>query len=54
MGGQHAIFGAFGLLAGTLRWLNLRGLFPDRAARLLWPGLVIGLGLFMTFCYRET
>ncbi|PWU09966.1 MAG: hypothetical protein C5B50_26345 [Verrucomicrobia bacterium] len=51
---QHAIFGAFGLLAGTLRWFELRGLFPDRATRLIWPSLVIGLGLFMTFCYRET
>jgi hypothetical protein len=50
---QHAVFGAFGLLAGTVRWLSLRGLFPRRAARWLWPGLIIGLGLFMTFCYRE-
>ncbi|MDB6110337.1 MAG: Copper resistance domain protein [Pedosphaera sp.] len=50
---QHAVFGAFGLIAGTVRWLGLRGLFPRQAARWLWPGLVIGLGLFMTFCYRE-
>jgi putative copper export protein len=50
---QHAVFGAFGLLAGTVRWLSLRRLFPQRAAGWIWPGLVIGLGLFMTFCYRE-
>jgi putative copper export protein len=50
---QHAIFGSFALFAGLIRWLNLRGLFPDRAARLLWPVLVVGLGMFMTFCYRE-
>jgi putative copper resistance protein D len=51
---QHAIFGTFGLFAGVVRWLNLRGLFPDRIARLVWPGLVIALGLFMAVCYRET
>jgi putative copper resistance protein D len=51
---QHAIFGAFGLFAGVVRWLNLRGLLPERVSvRLIWPGLVIGLGLFMAFCYRE-
>jgi putative copper export protein len=50
---QHAVFGAFGLLAGTVRWLSLRGLLPSRAARWVWPSLVVGLGLFMTFCYRE-
>ena len=51
---QHAVFGAFGLFAGVVRWLQLRGLFPDKPARLIWPGLVICLGLFMAFCYRET
>jgi copper resistance protein D len=50
---QHAVFGAFGLLAGTIRWLSLRGLFPPHAARWVWPSLVVGLGLFMAFCYRE-
>ena len=50
---QYAVFGAFGLFAGTVRWLNLRGLFPNRATRVLWPSFVIALGLFMTFCYRE-
>jgi putative copper export protein len=50
---QHAIFGAFGLFAGLLRWLTLRGLVPWRPMQLVWPGLVIGLGLFMAFCYRE-
>jgi putative copper export protein len=50
---QHAVFGAFGLLAGTVRWLSLRGLFPAQAARWVWPSLVVGLGLFMAFYYRE-
>ena len=50
---QHAVFGTFGLLAGTVRWLELRGLFPQRAARLLWPSLIVALGLFMAFFYRE-
>jgi putative copper export protein len=51
---QHAIFGAFGLFAGIVRWLQLRGLLADRPARLIWPSLVIALGLYMAFCYRET
>jgi putative copper export protein len=51
---QHAIFGAFGLFAGVVRWLSLRGLIPERPARWVWPVLIIGLGLFMAFCYRET
>lgn len=50
---QHAFFGMFGLFAGVVRWLSLRGLFPPHTARVLWPGLVITLGLFMAFCYRE-
>ena len=50
---QHAVFGSFGLFAGVIRWLDLRGLFPDRVARAIWPLLVIGLGLYMAFCYRE-
>ncbi len=50
---QHAVFGTFGLLAGTVRWLDLRGLFPHRAARLLWPSLIVALGVFMAFFYRE-
>jgi putative copper resistance protein D len=50
---QHAIFGGFGLTAGAVRWCNLRGLFPGRFARLTWPLLVFGLGLFMAFFYRE-
>ena len=50
---QHAIFGAFGLFAGVVRWLSLRELLPERPARLVWPCLIIGLGLFMAFCYRE-
>ncbi len=50
---QHAVFGGLGLLAGVTRWLSLRRLCPERLAAWLWPGLVIGLGLFMAFCYRE-
>jgi hypothetical protein len=50
---QHAVFGTFGLMAGTVRWLNLRSLIASRLAAWVWPGLVIGLGLFMAFCYRE-
>jgi len=50
---QHTVFGAFGLFAGTVRWLSLRCLFPQLAARWIWPTLVIGLGLFMIFFYRE-
>ena len=50
---QHAVLGGLGLLAGVVRWLELRGLFPHRAASVIWPGLVILLGLFMAFSYRE-
>jgi copper resistance protein D len=51
---QHAVFGFFIVLAGTVQWLVLRGLFPRRSGNVIWPSLVIGLGLFMAFCYRET
>ncbi|HTU01084.1 MAG TPA: CopD family protein [Candidatus Sulfotelmatobacter sp.] len=50
---QHAILGGLGLAAGTIRWLSLRGLFPERVARVAWPGFVIAVGLFMAFFYRE-
>ena len=50
---QHAGFGALGLLAGTTRWLMLRGLVPAAPARVIWPALIIALGLFMAFGYRE-
>ncbi|HZR82400.1 MAG TPA: CopD family protein [Candidatus Binatia bacterium] len=50
---QHAIMGGLGLLAGVVRWLELRGLFPRPAARVLWPSLVIAVGLSMAFFYRE-
>ena len=50
---QHAIFGAFGLFAGTTRYLILRGLVPTPVARYVWPSCVIGLGIFMAFFYRE-
>ena len=50
---QHGVLGALGLLAGTVRWLSLRGIVPERPAGILWPLLVTALGLFLTFCYRE-
>jgi len=51
---QHAIFGAFILSAGIVRWLGLRQLMPPRVAGALWPSLIICLGVFMAFFYRET
>lgn len=50
---QHAVFGGLGLFAGVVRWLQLRGLFPDDKARWIWPSCVIAVGLVMAFCYRE-
>lgn len=50
---QHAVLGAFGLLAGTLRWLSLRDLVPGYWGNRGWPLLVILLGCFLAFCYRE-
>ena len=50
---QHGVLGGLGLLAGTVRWLSLRGTVPERPARILWPLLVTAMGLFLTFCYRE-
>lgn len=51
---QHAVFGAFIIPAGMVRWLSLRHLFPQRTAQILWPGLILGLGLFMALCYSES
>ena len=50
---QHGVLGALGLFAGTVRWLALRRLVPERPARILWPLLVTALGLLLTLCYRE-
>ncbi len=50
---QHAVLGALGCFAGTVRWFQLRGLFPQTSARVLWPGCVIAVGVFMAFFYRE-
>jgi putative copper export protein len=50
---QHAVLGALGLLAGVIRWLMLRQLIPAAPARIAWPALIIGLGVFMAFGYRE-
>jgi hypothetical protein len=53
IGVQHAVLGGLSLLAGTVRWLSLRGILPARPARILWPLLVVAMGCFLTFCYRE-
>ncbi|MDR3404709.1 MAG: CopD family protein [Chthoniobacter sp.] len=50
---QHAVLGACGLFAGTVRWFVLRDLIRGRWANLLWPAWIIALGLFMAFGYRE-
>lgn len=50
---QHAVLGGLGLLAGTVRWLELRDLVPRRAASVVWPSLVVAVGLFMALSYRE-
>jgi hypothetical protein len=53
IGAQHAVLGGLALVAGTVRWLSLRGIVPERPARILWPLLVTALGLFLALCYRE-
>ncbi|MBM4245075.1 MAG: hypothetical protein FJ148_14880 [Deltaproteobacteria bacterium] len=50
---QHAVLGGLGVLAGAVRWLEIRELVPRRAARIVWPVLVIAIGLFMALGYRE-
>jgi len=50
---QHAIFGTFIIVGGTVSWLVTRGLFPRRIGGVIWPCCVICLGLYMAFCYRE-
>lgn len=50
---QHAVLGGLGVLAGAVRWLELRDLVPRRPARILWPALVIAIGGFMALGYRE-
>lgn len=50
---EHVVFGMFIIFAGVTRWLCLRGLCPRRLANTLWPAFICGLGLFMTFFYRE-
>jgi copper resistance protein D len=51
---QHAVFGMFIITGGVVNWLVVRRLFPSRLGNVIWPSMVIGLGLFMAFCYRET
>jgi len=50
---QHAVLGACGLFAGTVRWFVLRDLIRGRWADALWPSWIVALGLFMAFIYRE-
>lgn len=50
---QHAVLGGLGVLAGAVRWLELRDLVPHRIARVVWPLLVLAIGLFMALGYRE-
>ena len=50
---QHAIMGGLGLFAGAVRLFVLRGLVRTPLATFLWPGCVVGVGLFMAFFYRE-
>jgi putative copper resistance protein D len=53
IGVQHTVLGALGLLAGVVRWLELRQFLPRRVAGILWPGLIVALGAVMAFWYRE-
>ncbi len=50
---QHAVFGTLGLIAGATRWLMIRELLPARVGRLVWPLMIILLGVLMAFFYRE-
>jgi putative copper export protein len=50
---QHAVLGGLGLFAGVVRWFSLRRLFPERAARVVWPALIVAAGVFLAFFYRE-
>ena len=53
IGVQHTVLGALGLLAGVVRWLELREFLPRRMAGVLWPSLIVALGAVMAFWYRE-
>ena len=53
IGVQHTVLGALGLLAGVVRWLELREFIPRRVAGILWPSLIVALGAVMAFWYRE-
>lgn len=50
---QHAVLGGLGVLAGAVRWLEIKDLVPRRAASVAWPLLVLAIGLFMALSYRE-
>lgn len=50
---QHAVLGGFGLLAGFVRWMQLRGIFAGAWARTAWPAGVALLGAAMAFFYTE-
>jgi hypothetical protein len=53
IGVQHTVLGALGLLAGVVRWLELREFLPRRVAGVVWPSLIVALGALMAFWYRE-
>jgi putative copper resistance protein D len=50
---EHAIIGSLGLMAGLTRWMQVRQLPGAPAFRLIWPGAIVMLGVFMAFFYRE-
>lgn len=50
---QHAVLGGLGVIAGAVRWLEIRDLLPRRVASVVWPTLVIAIGVVMAFGYRE-
>jgi hypothetical protein len=50
---QHAVLGGLGVIAGVVRWLEIRDLVSRRIASVVWPMLVLAIGLFMALSYRE-
>jgi putative copper resistance protein D len=50
---QHAIIGGFGLLAGVARWFQIRQLPGRNWFHVVWPALIVLIGIFMAFFYRE-
>lgn len=50
---QHAVLGGFALIAGFVRWLQLRDIFSGGWARVVWPAGIMLLGVGMAFFYTE-